>query len=98
MDGTLPMIAPGVIGHEGAGEVTEVGEGVSDLAVGDHVVLNFIAPCGTCQSCRRAGLSTPAATVAMFARRYMHVYGATSEDFGRVAVADRRQAASNPNA
>jgi acetyl-CoA acetyltransferase len=44
------------------------------------------------------GLSTPAATVAMQARRYMHDFGATSEDFGRVAVADRRHAATNPNA
>lgn len=44
------------------------------------------------------GLGTPAATVAMQARRYMHEYGATSEDFGRVAVADRRHAATNPDA
>jgi acetyl-CoA acetyltransferase len=44
------------------------------------------------------GLGTPAATVAMQARRYMHEFGATSEDFGRVAVADRRHAATNPNA
>ncbi len=44
------------------------------------------------------GLSTPAATVAMAARRYMHVYGATSADFGAIAVADRRHAATNPNA
>jgi acetyl-CoA acetyltransferase len=44
------------------------------------------------------GLGTPAATVAMFARRYMHETGATSEDFGRVAVADRKHAATNPNA
>lgn len=44
------------------------------------------------------GLSTPAGTVAMQARRYMHEYGATSLDFGRVAVADRRHAANNPNA
>jgi acetyl-CoA acetyltransferase len=44
------------------------------------------------------GLGTPAATVAMFARRYMHEYGATSEDFGRVAVADRKHAANNPHA
>jgi acetyl-CoA acetyltransferase len=44
------------------------------------------------------GLGTPAATVAMIARRYMHVYGATSGDFGRVAVADRRHAATNPAA
>lgn len=45
-----------------------------------------------------AGLATPAATVAMSAQRYMHEYGATSEDFGRVAVADRARAATNPNA
>jgi acetyl-CoA acetyltransferase len=44
------------------------------------------------------GLSTPAAMVAMMARRYMHVYGATSEDFGTVTVADRRHAAANPKA
>jgi acetyl-CoA acetyltransferase len=44
------------------------------------------------------GLVTPAQWVAMFARRYMHEYGATSEDFGRVAVADRRHAATNPAA
>src|SRR3954462_2561367 len=44
------------------------------------------------------GLLTPAQWVAMSARRYMHEYGATSEDFGRVAVADRRHAATNPAA
>jgi 17-hydroxy-3-oxo-4-pregnene-20-carboxyl-CoA lyase len=44
------------------------------------------------------GVATPGAQVAMFARRYMHVYGATSADFGRVAVADRKHAATNPNA
>ena len=44
------------------------------------------------------GLMTPAAWVAMFARRYMHEYGATSEDFGRVSVADRKHAATNPKA
>ncbi|MDI2029729.1 lipid-transfer protein [Saccharopolyspora sp. TS4A08] len=44
------------------------------------------------------GLGTPGAQVAMFARRYMHEYGATSEDFGRIAVADRKHAATNPNA
>jgi acetyl-CoA acetyltransferase len=44
------------------------------------------------------GLVTPAGWVAMNARRYMHEYGATSEDFGRVAVADRKHAATNPRA
>ena len=46
----------------------------------------------------RFGLVTPAAWVAMFARRYMHEFGVTSADFGRVAVADRRHAATNPRA
>ncbi len=44
------------------------------------------------------GLMTPASWVAMFAQRYMHEYGATSEDFGRVSVADRKHAATNPKA
>jgi acetyl-CoA acetyltransferase len=44
------------------------------------------------------GLLTPAQWVAMFAQRYCHEYGATSEDFGRIAVADRRHAATNPKA
>jgi acetyl-CoA acetyltransferase len=44
------------------------------------------------------GLLTPASWVAMFATRIMHEYGVTSEDFGTVAVADRRHAATNPAA
>jgi acetyl-CoA acetyltransferase len=44
------------------------------------------------------GLLTPASWVAMFATRMMHEYGVTSQDFGRVAVADRRHAANNPAA
>ena len=44
------------------------------------------------------GLLTPASWVAMFAQRYMHEYGATSEDYGRIAVADRKHAATNPKA
>ncbi len=44
------------------------------------------------------GLLTPASWVAMFAQRYLHATGATTEDFGRVAVADRKHAATNPAA
>jgi len=44
------------------------------------------------------GLSTPAAQVAMIARRYVHLSGATSKDFGAVSVADRKHAAKNPKA
>jgi len=44
------------------------------------------------------GLMTPASWIAMFAQRYMHLYNATSEDFGRVSVLDRKHAATNPEA
>jgi 17-hydroxy-3-oxo-4-pregnene-20-carboxyl-CoA lyase len=44
------------------------------------------------------GLTTPASWVAMFAQRYLHATGATTEDFGQVAVAHRAFAATNPRA
>jgi S-(hydroxymethyl)glutathione dehydrogenase / alcohol dehydrogenase len=51
--GDIPMAAfPMLGGHEGAGIVVEVGEGVEDLAVGDHVAASFIPSCGKCPSCR----------------------------------------------
>jgi Zn-dependent alcohol dehydrogenase len=50
-NGTLQMPPPLVLGHEAAGEVVEVGEGVSSLAVGDHVVSSFIYMCGECRFC-----------------------------------------------
>lgn len=52
--GKLPAPLPVVLGHEGAGVVTELGQGVDDLAVGDHVVLSWLASCGTCYYCQRA--------------------------------------------
>ena len=51
--GILPMPPPRIIGHEGAGVVTEVGPGVTSLAAGDHVVLCWMNPCGHCRECGR---------------------------------------------
>ena len=61
----LPM--PLVMGHEGSGVVVELGEGVTDLVVGDHVVLSWVAPCGICKYCklgREAQCSLAASVVA----------------------------------
>src|SRR3954462_10070873 len=43
--------APAVLGHEGGGVVERVGEGVTSLAVGDHVVTLFSPQCGECEHC-----------------------------------------------
>ncbi|TAK41648.1 MAG: Zn-dependent alcohol dehydrogenase [Betaproteobacteria bacterium] len=50
-NGTIALPPPLVLGHEGAGEVIEVGDGVSGLAAGDHVVASFIYMCGKCRFC-----------------------------------------------
>ncbi len=42
---------PIILGHEGAGVVQEVGEGVTDCRPGDHVVLTFLPACGRCRWC-----------------------------------------------
>lgn len=51
VNGTIPLPPPLVLGHEAAGRIVEVGEGVTEFAVGDHVVSNFIYMCGTCRFC-----------------------------------------------
>jgi S-(hydroxymethyl)glutathione dehydrogenase/alcohol dehydrogenase len=51
MNGTIPCPVPAVLGHEGAGEVVEVGAGVKSLAVGDHVVVCWSPQCGHCKDC-----------------------------------------------
>ena len=48
-----PARWPFYLGHEGAGIVEQVGEGVSDLEPGDRVVLSWAVPCGRCGPCRR---------------------------------------------
>jgi Zn-dependent alcohol dehydrogenase len=63
IDGSRPRVMPMVLGHEAAGEVVEVGPGVKDFAVGDHVVMTFVPSCGHCEPCRsgRAALCEPGA-------------------------------------
>jgi NDMA-dependent alcohol dehydrogenase len=52
-NGTMMAAAPIVLGHEGAGIVEEVGEGVTDLKPGDHVVVSWVPQCGDCFFCER---------------------------------------------
>ena len=50
-NGSMPVALPIVGGHEGAGVVVEVGEGVTELAVGDHIAVSFVPSCGRCRWC-----------------------------------------------
>lgn len=51
-NGTIPYPLPLVLGHEGAGVITAVGEDVSRYAVGDHVLSSFVSMCGRCHYCQ----------------------------------------------
>ena len=63
IDGSRPRPVPMALGHEAAGVVEALGDGVSDLAVGDHVVLVFVPSCGRCGPCAsgRPALCEPGA-------------------------------------
>ncbi|MBW3707714.1 Zn-dependent alcohol dehydrogenase [Streptomyces griseus] len=53
MSGVLPQPAPFIPGHEGAGEVLDVGDGVTGLSAGDRVLVCWLPACGDCPSCKR---------------------------------------------
>ena len=63
IDGNRPRPVPMVLGHEAAGEVVEVGAGVTTFSPGDRVVLAFMPSCGECATCLsgRAALCEPGA-------------------------------------
>jgi len=54
LKGDVPAVTDGrVLGHEGVGTITEVGQAVSQLAVGDRVIISCISSCGSCSYCHQ---------------------------------------------
>lgn len=51
MNGARPRPEPLVLGHEGAGQIVEVGSSITDLEAGDHIVFQFSPSCGRCRRC-----------------------------------------------
>ena len=51
LTGDIPIALPAVGGHEGAGIVEKVGDRVTSVQPGDHVVMSFIPSCGKCRPC-----------------------------------------------
>lgn len=83
VNGNRPRPVPMALGHEAAGEVVEVGRGVSDLAPGDHVVMIFVPSCGHCLPCMegRPALCEPGALsngagTLLSGQRRLHLEGA----------------------
>lgn len=68
INGSRPRVMPMVMGHEASGTVREVGAGVANLKVHDHVVFSFVPHCGLCAPCAegRAVLCEPAAKANAF--------------------------------
>jgi S-(hydroxymethyl)glutathione dehydrogenase/alcohol dehydrogenase len=65
-NGTLMGSLPMVLGHEGAGVIEELGEGVTGLEVGDHVVVSWVPQCGECFFCKKGqGFLCEAGQMAM---------------------------------
>lgn len=110
-DGHLPVPLPVVLGHEGSGIVRIVGSGVTDLVVGDAVVLSFMS-CSHCVSCEARqpaychswvplnffgarGDGSTALTDTAGAEVHSHVFGQSS--FASHAIVNRRNAVKVDN-
>lgn len=96
IDGNRPRPMPMALGHEAAGEVIEVGHGVTAVEPGDHVVFVFVPSCGHCRPCAsgRPALCEPAAAAngqgtLMSGARRLHLNGApVNHHLGVSAFAD----------
>jgi alcohol dehydrogenase len=96
INGDRPRPMPMALGHEAAGVVEELGEGVDDLAVGDHVVVVFVPSCGHCAPCAegRPALCEPGAaangagTLLSGARRLRRDGNALNHHLGCSVFAD----------
>jgi S-(hydroxymethyl)glutathione dehydrogenase / alcohol dehydrogenase len=85
IEGGSPVsIPPLVLGHEGAGIVEEVGEGVVGLQRGDHVVIALYGPCGACTDCRAGDI-----TNCWSETRTHNMYGRMPDGTTRLSLAGR---------
>ncbi|GAA4578670.1 Zn-dependent alcohol dehydrogenase [Planotetraspora phitsanulokensis] len=82
LTGVLPMPLPVIPGHEGAGEVVEVGDHVTSVQPGDHVIINWTPACGDCPNCivGQPNLCTTYVMKSFMEARF--VYGGQTPAFG----------------
>lgn len=70
-DDKVPQAVPAVLGHEAAGVVEAIGDGVTTLAPGDRVVLSPCPPCGRCYYCQRGEFSICVNSMALMTSTFL---------------------------
>jgi len=91
LKGDVPAVTPGrILGHEGVGTVTEVGDSVANFAVGDRVIISCISACGSCSYCHRGLYSHCLADEGASGIGWIfgHLIDGTQAEFVRVPFAD----------
>ncbi len=91
LKGDVPAVAPGrILGHEGVGTITEVGSAVSDLNIGNQVILSCISACGHCDFCKRGVYSHCLGTEGASGIGWIfgHLIDGTQAEYVRVPYAE----------
>src|ERR1700688_548948 len=91
LKGDVPEVEVGrILGHEGIGVITEVGSGVTQLAVGDKVILSCVSSCGRCSNCRQGLYShcLDSEGVAGIGLIFGYMIDGTQAEFVRVPFAE----------
>lgn len=91
LKGDVPAVKEGtILGHEGVGTVTEVGDAVTNVAVGDRVVVSAVSSCGRCSYCKK-GLNSHCLAdegASGIGWIFGHLINGTQAEYARVPFAD----------
>lgn len=88
LKGDVPAVQPGrILGHEGVGVVTAIGEDVRDIAIGDRVIVSCISKCGACDYCA-ADLPSHCRGAGGIGWLFGHLIDGTQAEYVRVPFAD----------
>jgi alcohol dehydrogenase len=86
MKGDVPTVTDGrILGHEGVGIIEQVGAGVSNFSVGDHVLISCISSCGRCANCKKGMYSHCQSGGGWILGNLIH---GTQAEFVRIPFAD----------
>lgn len=91
LKGDVPAVTPGrILGHEGVGVITEIGDAVTTLKVGDRVIISCVSSCGKCSYCKQGLFSHCLADEGASGIGWVfgHLIDGTQAEFVRVPFAE----------